>query len=82
MKIIVSKTGEIHGRGSDPWKWVSRLTDEERRAVRENTAIVLVPDDNGHHMTTPFKRVKFYRGRYSHKNATPEEMSRWTGKKI
>ena len=32
--ITVSKTGEIHGRGSDPYKWVSRLTSREREIVQ------------------------------------------------
>jgi hypothetical protein len=31
---IISATAEQHGFGSDPYKWVSGLTDDERAAVR------------------------------------------------
>ena len=67
MKQIISKTAIINGRGSDKFRWVSGLTDEERRAVREG-GTVLVKDDNGHHTTTSHKLVTFYDGKYSHRN--------------
>lgn len=35
MIVHISGTGEIHGRGSDPFKWVSGLSEEQRGAVRE-----------------------------------------------
>jgi len=66
-KPIISQTGEIHGRGSDPFKWVSGLTDAERQAVRDGR-VVLVRDDNQHPATTAFKRVMFRHGRYYHRN--------------
>ena len=34
MIIYISGTGEIHGRGSDPYKWVSGLSREERQVVQ------------------------------------------------
>jgi len=88
MKIIISKTGEIHGRGSDSYKWVSFLTSEERKHVREGSAIVLIPDDNPHHECVPYKRVYFRRERgisqetgkswaknnYYHRNASDQEI--------
>lgn len=77
-KATVSTTGIIHGRGRDRFKWVSGLTKEERLIVRKR-GIVLIPDDNPHHNTAPYKRVIFYNGtnggRYFHQNATSYEMS-------
>lgn len=43
--IVFSETGEVHGYGTDRYKWVSRLTAEEREAVREGTATVIVEAD-------------------------------------
>jgi len=34
VKKIISETAVIHGRGSDPYKWVSGLTKSERETVR------------------------------------------------
>lgn len=41
MDIIISKTGEVHGYGSDPYKWVSHLTKEEREAVRAGRVVLV-----------------------------------------
>lgn len=41
-KIVVSKNGEAHGWGSDPWKWVSFLSLEERQKVFEPNTLVVV----------------------------------------
>lgn len=78
MPIIVSQTGIIHGRGTDSYKWVSGLTPAERQHVRNNTAIVLIPDDNPNPMCTPYKQVlcyhRFKRGCcYYHRNYYGEE---------
>jgi len=43
-EIMISETGEVHGYGSDPWKWVSYLTKEEKAHVRAG-GIVLVKGD-------------------------------------
>ncbi len=41
-KIVVSKNGEAHGWGSDPWKWVSFLSLVERQKVFEPNTLVVV----------------------------------------
>ncbi len=35
----ISETAEQHGFGSSRWKWVSRLSDEERKATRRGEAV-------------------------------------------
>lgn len=67
MSFLISETGVINGRGCDKYKWVSNLTKEERELVK-NGGLVLIPDNNSHRATTPFKKVTYYNGRYSHKN--------------
>ena len=72
MTTIISTTGKIHGRGSQPFKWVSGLNKQERIAVRTGTAIVLIADDNTHPNCTKYKQVTYFRGlcggKYLHKN--------------
>jgi len=65
--IILSRTAEIHGRGSDPYKWVSRLTETERRHVRTG-GLVLIRDTNPHPACSAFKKVVYRNGRYYHRN--------------
>ena len=71
---IISKTGRIHGRGSDTHKWVSKLTQEERDAVRAGD-VVLIADDNGHYTTTEFKQVHWCGGYYHRNYYPPEEVT-------
>ena len=40
--VIISATGRQHGAGTDRYKWVSGLTAEERAAVRDGSALVIV----------------------------------------
>ena len=54
MRIMVSESGEIHGMGSQPYRWVSKLTKSERDHVRAG-GIVLIRDTNTHYMATDFK---------------------------
>ena len=44
MEIMISRTGQQHGAGSDPYKWVSGLTPEERVAAKSGSALVVVTD--------------------------------------
>ena len=44
MQIIISRTGQQHGAGSDPYKWVSRLTRDEQAACKSGAALVVVTD--------------------------------------
>jgi len=67
MNPQISTTGEIKGRGSNKYKWVSGLTDPEREAVRRGDT-VLVKDSSGHHMATAYKQVTHYKGKYGHRN--------------
>ena len=67
MKILISKTGKINGRGSDKYKWVSFLSKNERDAVR-NGLTVLIEDTNPHHSTTKYKKVYLASNRFSHRN--------------
>jgi hypothetical protein len=68
-KPIISTTGIINGRGQDKYKWVSGLTAEERKAVRDGK-IVLIKDDNPHPACTEYKIVKYapVTGAYYHRN--------------
>lgn len=66
-KIMLSVTGIINGRGSSKYRWVSGLTKAERDHVKSG-GIVLIRDTCKHYMCTPFKRVTYFNGRYSHKN--------------
>lgn len=66
-QVIISETGKIHGRGSEPYKWVSGLTKSEREAVKRGET-VLIYDGNKHPMCTEYKQVTYHNGRYGHKN--------------
>ena len=73
--VTVSETGRINGRGSDPYKWVSWLTPQEREIVRSG-GIVLVPDYCTAPQCSGYKRVYLCSGgKFRHRNATPEEIS-------
>lgn len=72
MKTMISKTGIGHGWGSDPYKWVSYLTPEERAHVRNGTAIVIItgcPPDCGNHGITFRQAVD--RGKYGITHRVP-----------
>ncbi len=66
--IVVSRTGRGHGWGSDPWKWVSQLTPEERAAVRDGHVVLIAgcPPIGGAWGTT-LRQVLFDGGRYVHR---------------
>lgn len=40
--IIFSETGEVHGYGSERYKWVSKLTPSEQAAVKSGQVVVIV----------------------------------------
>ena len=67
-KIIISKTGEVHGHGSDRWKWVSRLTSEERAIARQcRDYLIVTKDARTHGGNPPFRVVVFHKGYYNHR---------------
>lgn len=71
MEKIISKTAQIHGRGSQPYRWVSRLTVEEQHAVKRGE-LVLIRD---HHPLSgcDYKRVVYdpRSKKFGHRNYKP-----------
>jgi len=61
--MIFSPTGEKHGSGSDPYRWVSGLTDEERQAVKDSKMVIIggAPTHAGH---LPVRKVIYGKGRW------------------
>lgn len=73
MKYYLSETGVIQGRGTQPWKYVSHLSDEERAAVKDGSGIVLIRDYQAFHYTqSGYKQVFFMSGRYVHREPHPD----------
>lgn len=64
---MISKTGIIHGSGSDRYKWVSNLTKEEREFVR-NGGLVLIEIHEPKQNQTQYKQVTCYSGKFGHRN--------------
>lgn len=62
----ISQTGIGHGWGSDPYKWVSHLTAEERTAVK-NGQLILVTDCPTHAGNPSFRAVVYANGRFTHR---------------
>jgi len=73
-KIIFSTTGEIHGRSSDPYKWVSRLTAAERAHVLAGGTVLIRDHAARHHTQSGWKRVVYRHGRYMHREATAAQI--------
>jgi len=66
--VILSDSGVIHGHGTAPWKWVSGLSETERAAVVEKTAVVFIRDPASHHYTQcGYKVVRFQSGKFFHR---------------
>jgi hypothetical protein len=64
---IISTTGEVHGWGSHPYKWVSYLTPDERAAVRRGSLVVFAVD-GGH---PPYRKV-IYSPAYGYTHRVPD----------
>lgn len=79
QSLIESHTVEIHGRGSEPYKWVSRLTPAERAHVI-NGGTVLIRDEDAHHYNQcGWKQViRSPLGRWFHREATSEQIASLT----
>ena len=67
-RIIISKTGQLHGFGTDKYKWVSRLTKEEREAVRNNETVLIKMRGKIAHNQTQYKKVIVAGRGFSHRN--------------
>lgn len=65
---IISRTGEIHGRGSAQFRWVSYLSPAERQAVRDGKTVIIEDPERHTHNQTQYKMVTYHLGRYSHRN--------------
>ena len=74
MKVLVSTTGVINGRGSARFKWVSYLTKEERDHVKNGGTVLIEDVGASHHTQCGWKQVIYYRGKYSHREATKEQI--------
>jgi len=75
-EIKISKTGEIHGRGSMRHRWVSRLTADERAHVRTGGTVLIRDNEAHHHTQCGWKQVTYSAGRYGHRESVhvdPEE---------
>ena len=68
---IISKTAQIHGRGSHPYRWVSRLTPSEKEAVI-NGKLVLIPDSHPR-SGCDYKMVTYHKPskKFGHRNYKP-----------
>ena len=68
-EIIIAASATLHGIGSDPWKWVSGLTSDERDAVDRGDLVVVLSNDRhrtyaGH---PPFRIVVRYGRKFYHR---------------
>ena len=66
--IRMSVTGQGHGWGRDPWKWVSRLSRGDRNALRRGEIVVIgdCPPAGGTHGPT-YREARIEVGRYVHR---------------
>lgn len=63
--VIVSQTAEQHGFGSDPYKWVSHMTKEERHLVKQGGTVLFASSRlSGGNNGTFWRKVKYAKGRY------------------
>jgi len=65
--LMISSTGEIHGHGRDPYKWVSYLTAVERAAVRDGRLVVVHRGASTHGGYPAYRKVVYQAGRYTHR---------------
>jgi len=74
--VMISMTGEGHGWGSDPYKWVSRLTEEERAAVRRGELVFITgcPASARGIKGVYVRKVIWKNGRYVHRVPETEEV--------
>lgn len=77
--ILVSATGRQHGYGSDPYKWVSGLTAEERDAVRAGAVVLVTGSRQTRELPEGLRdvrRVKHHRygGRHHYFPRVPREI--------
>lgn len=64
--ILFSESGEVHGYGSERYKWVSHLTPSERAAVKSGEVVVIVegsrPSGGGNGTGTYYRQVTYTPG--------------------
>jgi len=73
--VIISSTGEVHGWGRHPYKWVSRLTPSERTAVQDGALVVVERGASTHSGHPPYRKVVYSWGRYRHRVPTGLEQA-------
>lgn len=75
MNVILSKSGVVHGHGTQPYKWVSGLLPDERKAVRDGSALVFIRDTGSHHyLQSGYKVVSYRSGKYIHREPDPSQI--------
>jgi len=67
IQPIISATGEVHGWGSHPHKWVSYLGAPVRAVVRAGGLVVVMRGASTHGGHPPYRKVIYRRGRYTHR---------------
>jgi hypothetical protein len=73
---VYSSTGEKHGRGSMPYRWVSGLTDRERELVREGFPVVIDRGVSTHAGNPPVRACIYtHDGRYDCRVPAPDRLA-------
>lgn len=78
MAVVLSSSGELHGAGSDPWKWVSFLSKRDLAALDDGDLVVVRSDEpRWTHAGNPAYRIAVRRGRrLVHRVPTGEDRRR------
>jgi len=66
LQFVYSATGESHGSGSDRYRWVSRLTAEERELVKAGH-VVVIDKYVSKNAPLPVQLVIYQQGRFDHR---------------
>jgi len=70
LQFHYSPTGESHGCGSEPYRWVSQLTPTERELVKAGH-VVIIDKYVSSNAPQPIQLVVYAHGRYNHR--VPEQ---------
>lgn len=73
--VIISKTAEQHGFGSDPYKWVSYLSGTEKIYVKRGGLVLFRSSRlSGGNNGTYWRRVIYKNGRYLPRTVEPNAL--------
>jgi len=87
MNIIISKTAYSKGWGSMPYKTVQGLSRDERQALRDGSAIVIMtdcpPSGGGNGTGTTLREVYCgYRDRFYHRVPSDKVLEQITARQV